>query len=444
MFYSSQQVESLSPKAEAFKAGSKLARESDWIELGHSDRALWGKIKGSGVQPYFTQVDHQNFASKCTCPSRQFPCKHGLALMLIYAQKSSAESALEPEWVKDWVDKRRIKELPKEQKEESPEEILKKEAAKEKMEDDRQVLVQAGVDELSLWLSDLMKRGLLDLPKIPAEQFLKLASRMVDAKASGLASWVKSLANVDYSSMDNWYEEALEIIAKLNLIIKSWNNISNLTPEWQATIKNLIGWNQAPKELLNDNNAHAVKDDWIVLGQEKEQIEDILVIRTWFYGINSNITSLDLAFSINGNSPEVKFIPGSILKAELAFFNGHYKQRSIVRAIRETRETLNQMPKFLVNLQAMKNQIQVQKANNPWINNEAYLLGNAEVIYNKHKVYIKDNENYLLELHESFGSEKLKQWILNTGNQKSDIAILLKNEKAIIMGVFMEQKYYTV
>ncbi len=444
MFFNSQQIEALSPKPEAFKAGNKLATESQWLELGSSERSLWGKIKGSGSQPYFTQVDHQNFASKCTCPSRQFPCKHGLALLLIFAQKSNVDTIEEPEWVKDWIDKRRTKVEIKEQKEQSPEEIAKKELAKEKRDEDRLVLVQSGIDEINLWLSDLMKSGLLELPAIPSEQFTKLAARMVDAKAPGLASWVKSLANINYTTMDVWYEEAQEIIAKLNLIIRGWNNLEQLSPDWQLTIKNLIGWNQSPKELMDAKDAFTVKDDWIVLGQEKELIEDITVIRTWLWGIESSLSCLDLAFVFGGNSPELKFIPGSVIKAEIAYFEGHHKQRGIVRMIRESKDYFEKMPQLLEGFTTLQQKIKAQLAHYPWLNNEAYLVQNTEVVLYQQKMYLKDNENFMIEMADGFDQEKLKQWILNTGNQKSDVAIVMKKDKVKLLGVFMGQKYFLV
>jgi hypothetical protein len=444
MFYTPEQVEALAPNPEAFKAGNKLASESQWQELGNSDRAIWGKIKGSGSQPYFTQIDHQNFASKCSCPSRQFPCKHGVALLLIYARKADSAVTSEPDWVNDWVGKRKAKEEVKEQKELTPEEIAKREQSKEKREEDRITLVNAGVAELSLWLSDLMKRGLLDLPNIPYDQFINLSARMVDAKAPGLGTWIKALANVNYTSMDTWYPEALEILAKLNLIIKSWNNFEKLSPEWQTSIKNMMGWSQAPKELLANKDAQVIKDDWIILGQEREQLDDIVLVRTWLRGIATNTSSLDLSFSFNGSSTEIPLVPGTIINAELAFFDGHFKQRSVLKSLTETKDIMPERPILLSNLHELGSIVRQQKSQNPWLNNESYLLKNMDVIYFQEKAYLMDETQYLFEIHSYFDEQKMKQWILNTGNHRSDIAIAIKNEKALILGVLANNKYHVL
>ncbi len=46
--------------------------------------------------------------SKCTCPSRKFPCKHALALLWLKAEAivSFAETET-PEWVSEWLARRR-------------------------------------------------------------------------------------------------------------------------------------------------------------------------------------------------------------------------------------------------------------------------------------------------------------------------------------------------
>jgi uncharacterized Zn finger protein len=52
----------------------------------------------------------QHIAFKCSCPSRKFPCKHGLGILLVYARKPDAfTAAAPPDWVTGWLDKRQFK-----------------------------------------------------------------------------------------------------------------------------------------------------------------------------------------------------------------------------------------------------------------------------------------------------------------------------------------------
>ena len=87
--WTADQVLALAPDAASRKAGSKLGAAGPWSEAGSSDEgAVWGLCKGSGSKPYQTVVDTRTPtgpAYKCSCPSRKFPCKHALGLLLLWA-----------------------------------------------------------------------------------------------------------------------------------------------------------------------------------------------------------------------------------------------------------------------------------------------------------------------------------------------------------------------
>ena len=85
-------VDATAPNADASKNGRALAVKNQFGKL-HTDAAgtlLFGECQGSGKNPYlcscdFARPDQPTF--RCTCPSRQFPCKHCLGLMYAYALK---------------------------------------------------------------------------------------------------------------------------------------------------------------------------------------------------------------------------------------------------------------------------------------------------------------------------------------------------------------------
>src|SRR3954468_24304020 len=98
-------VEGLAPDAASVTAARRLARPGPWSATGHDDHTVWGLCKGSGARPYQTQVDLEGPAYKCSCPSRKFPCKHALALLLRRAADPAAVPAGEPpEWVREWLE----------------------------------------------------------------------------------------------------------------------------------------------------------------------------------------------------------------------------------------------------------------------------------------------------------------------------------------------------
>ena len=88
-----QQIQSMAPNAAAVANARKISQKGGFVRLERSadDTFYLGECTGSGKSNYITSVDFINPAApvcRCSCPSRQFPCKHGLALLFeILAQK---------------------------------------------------------------------------------------------------------------------------------------------------------------------------------------------------------------------------------------------------------------------------------------------------------------------------------------------------------------------
>ena len=443
MHFTPAQIETIAPNPKAFKAGGKLSAPAKWNEFGHSQRAMWGVIKGSGKKPYFTEIDLQDIAYKCSCPSRQFPCKHSVALMLLFAELNDKEQSEEPDWVIEWLDKRRKKGEPKEAKIRTPEEEEKSKKAKEKRQQNRVKKVDDGVEELTLWLSDLMRAGLLELPNKSPKYYNTIAARMVDAQAPGLAGLIKSLGQVNFSSKDEWYDEATNIIGKINLLIQSWKNINNLPEDWQISIKNLIGWNQSQKELLSDKQATTIKDHWIVLGQEKEDLADnIAILRTWLWGIKSAKSALIINFGTQFAPLQNTMIVGSIINAELAFFPGHTHQRGIVKNSIELLNDLSEQPAFHNNFTSLIDEMHKKELDNPWLDNEVFLVENIRLIKQGKSWFLLDADDHLMPTIDEFNNDLSNmKWILQTGNKPVNISVVIKEKKALPLGFFSKNNY---
>ncbi|TCM96360.1 SWIM zinc finger protein [Paenibacillus sp. BK033] len=83
-------IDSLAPNAGAMKNGRDLVKKNSFPVLRRTEDGtlLFGECKGSGKEPYRCSVDFvqpDSPVSRCSCPSRQFPCKHTLGLMYAYA-----------------------------------------------------------------------------------------------------------------------------------------------------------------------------------------------------------------------------------------------------------------------------------------------------------------------------------------------------------------------
>jgi hypothetical protein len=445
--FTETQIKSLAPNEAAFTAGKKLSAKEQWQSVAKSDRAIWGAIKGSGANPYLTQIDTVSRAYKCTCPSRQFPCKHSIALMLLnISNESNFTTQSEPEWVKAWMDKRVTKEKPAEaEKEKTEEDIERLEKNREKTQENRMALVTAGALELELWLKDLVRMGLLELPAKNKSDFDRLAARMVDAKAPGLGGWVKGLGKLNYDDELIWQREALTIISKVFLLVNAIKNIETLSPLWQQTIRNLAGWSQSTKELLADSDTETVKDHWLVAGQELETTEDEITIqRNWLIGCTTGRQSLILNFGTKFSALESNVVPGTVVEGELAYFPSVWPQRAAFKIQRNISTAVNHLPAAFSSWNSIhQHKVEVLKIN-PWLNDLVVTLAEARLVKNSRSWIVCDNEKSYWPILPSFDFEKIMRWLAISGNQKLSMTIVLRNSYAIPLGVFQESKYYVL
>lgn len=113
-------VDSLALNSSAIKNGKDLVKKNSFPLLCQSEDGtiIFGECKGSGKDPYRCSVDvakEGNPVFRCTCPSRQFPCKHNLGLMYAYTSGKTFITAPVPQ---DIVDKREKAEKREEKKKE--------------------------------------------------------------------------------------------------------------------------------------------------------------------------------------------------------------------------------------------------------------------------------------------------------------------------------------
>src|SRR4051812_28956634 len=162
-----EQILALAPDPTSAKAGRKESSPKHWTALGFDGRIAWGKCQGSGVLPYEAQIDTAETVFKCTCPSRKFPCKHGLGLFLLLIEQPALFSqSTQPTWVEDWIKARAIRDQKRAAKEARGGEVVDPEA-QTKRAAQRQEKIAAGMEELKLWIGDLVRNGLATVQTQP-------------------------------------------------------------------------------------------------------------------------------------------------------------------------------------------------------------------------------------------------------------------------------------
>ncbi len=97
-----EKIASMAPNQTAAANGKKISRNGGFVKLECSQDGTFymGECKGSGKSNYITSVDFiepDAPVCRCSCPSRQFPCKHGLALLYEIAAKKQFGTCEIPE-----------------------------------------------------------------------------------------------------------------------------------------------------------------------------------------------------------------------------------------------------------------------------------------------------------------------------------------------------------
>jgi SWIM zinc finger len=357
--WTAQQVLGLAPDAASARAGQALGTARPWNELGQDETAVWGMCQGSGKKPYQTQVELSEPAFKCSCPSRKFPCKHALGLLLVRAS-GAVPAAEPPAWVQEWLASREQRAERAATRAERPQappdpEAQAKRAAR------RDERVAAGVHELRRWLADLVRRGLAEAQREPWGFWDEPAARMVDAQASGLASRVRRMGAARVAG-DRWSERLLEEAALLGLLLEAYGRIDALPAATQADVRQLVGWTLPTEEVLAGER---LRDDWAVLGQIVVEDERLRSQRTWLRGLRSGRDALILAFAPAGQvlDPGVAF--GTVEEASLVFYPGAAPLRALVAERHGEPQPLERLPGHATVEAALGARAQAL-ARNPW------------------------------------------------------------------------------
>jgi hypothetical protein len=324
-----EQVLALAPDDASAKAAAGLVSDSKWVVLGADDDAVWGECKGSGAKPYQTQVDLAALASRCSCPSRKFPCKHGLALLLLHAQGSPRFSNRDrPAWVNEWLSSRKEK-AEKKERPAAPVDPAATAATAAKRESTRWRRIESGTGDLQRWIADQFRNGLGKFGPEQRKEWTAMAARMVDAQAPGLGQQLEAaLDAMDAGS--NRYEEAIERLGLLQLINEGVARRETLSPSRVADLRGALGWSYDKDEV--GASADSISDEWLVLGQFVIASDERLSERrVWLRGAGSGRFALLQDYAYNGRSWEGSWADGASYNATLAFYPGTMPLRAIAR-----------------------------------------------------------------------------------------------------------------
>lgn len=229
-----QQILAMAPNTAAAANGKKIAK-SGFVRLEKSadDTLFLGECKGSGKSNYITTVDFIDQSAplcRCSCPSRQFPCKHGLALLYVIMEDRSFGLCEIPEDIA----RKRAKLAGKAaggEKEAAPvseEQAAKKKAAAAKSAKNakaKKLRTQLeGLELTKQLLEELIRNGLGAMGGTSLKNYEQLSKQLGDYYLPGPQRLVDGLileiGAYQKDGAEEHYEAAIDLLERLGYLVK--------------------------------------------------------------------------------------------------------------------------------------------------------------------------------------------------------------------------------
>ncbi len=403
-----EQVREMAPDEKSVAAGKKLAAPRSWDQLGQNEHAVWGLCRGSAT--YQVKVDLSNLGYHCTCPSRKFPCKHVLALLMMWAQSpellASGES---PQWIADWLQRRRQRAEKTAQKKDTGAKKPVDRKAQQRRAAQRRARVADGVERFDLWLKDLVRNGLGSVESKPASFWQQQAKRLVDAQAPGLAGRVARLAEIPRSSPD-WPARLLAELGRLKLLVLAWQRIEQLDADLQHDVRQLLGWTVSQEELAAAGRP--VEDTWVFVGQWTDDDGRLRIQRTWAVGRNTGKTALILQFAAGSRPFAESIVAGIQCEGTMTFYPGAVEQRARMTQRRSEPKRIEAAPPGHPTVEKFLESVAESLGRQPWLDSFAGVLQQVTVVRHCDVWYVRDRHSCGIPL---LGSDHWKLLALSGG-----------------------------
>ncbi len=229
-----QLILSLAPNSAAAANGKKISSGGGFINRFCSEDGTFfmGECKGSGKNPYVTSadyIDENHPVFRCSCPSRQFPCKHSLALMYEMMTDKEFSVCEIPEDILSKRAKLAAKAAKAENAEpaESEQTEKKKAAAKKTASSAKKKKFKKQLEGLELCekaIKELISAGLGTMGGASLSNYQELSKQFGDYYLIGIQRLFNRLiieiTEYQKDNLESHYDAAIDTLEKLNSLIK--------------------------------------------------------------------------------------------------------------------------------------------------------------------------------------------------------------------------------
>ena len=378
-------IEGMVPDNGTWRVADTLARSGKVEAHGRVADAdaslLWAAFHEGQRPAALASVVLPHLYVACTCGGARFPCRHGLALLLL-DQTAPLTDSDPPLWAAARLDAARSA----------------LHAAPTPIDSVRRAAVAAGLDEMARWLNDQIDRGLVASAAAGHRPWLDAADRLTDAYAPDAARELREMA-AELGSAPQWPERLLPRLGRLALLAQAFRRLDALPLAEQGDALVAAGLPPRPGD-------DRVADTWLALGRRQRVDGGQRTLGTWLHGLSSGRWAL-LETVQSVRQLEGLCLPtGGLFDGELAFQPSAWPLVAspvtalrLVDAASRTKATGEEGR----NIAAAVAAFAAGRAANPWLRLFPLLLGDVFVEPAPSGWRLRDRGGRLLPLPPRFG-----------------------------------------
>lgn len=356
-----RQLLSLAPDSKTLAEARRLFFSQGWQLLAGDGQWLWGEYRsreGTVYQP--TMRLQPSAAFGCNCKAPRQPCRHSLALLLLFLHPDDRwRTGLPP---------------PPGLQAAAPAGSHDK-AAATAARDKRLQLMDEGVEELDKWLRDLVRHGLAGLESQPAAFWQQPAARMTDCKLGAVGRRIRALPALFQQA--DWPDRLLAELGSLYLFVRAWHRREQLSSEQQLELQQFAGLSLRKEEVLV--SGRAVSGHWLVMGLHTGEEDKLVFRRVWLRHESSGQWALLLDFSFGQQGFADHWVCGSAYRGTLCYYPGTLPQRAVVKEMLPSRSVYEELSGF-GSLSDCQQAYAAALAANPWLTSFPALLEEVVVL----------------------------------------------------------------
>ena len=456
-----EQIVAFAGSSARFGAGEAVAVPSRWSQTGCSERALWGRYHGSGSEPYDVAVDHAAVGSRCTCPSRVHPCKHVVALLVLWL-RGHVGTVAEPPAISAWAERqqRRLDARPATpgvSGEHGTAVVEDREAAgrsgqgddvddrprlpidgTESSRNERIEKLVGGLVELDRWLEDRLRAGLADPTVSRFATWDEVARRLTDARAGALANRVRRLAGKVGAEPD-WHDPVLAEMGVLHLLAQAGQRVPQLPNELADGVAVACGW-QVRKADVEASAPHTER--WLVVGRSDVREDLVEVRRIWLRGVHSGAWAMVLSFAAYRQALDASLVVGSIVDADLHRYPGS-AQRALVGTVHgvdgDAKDMMESASVAATNTAGVCELVGGVLAGEPWLERVPAIV-RSTITRGDSEWLLSDDEGSLVIAPESARSDAVATLLAATGGTPATVAVEWTPRGVVPLTVFLADR----